>query len=309
MTIQEDPSFTTNHQYDSSEVSTKLSTVGGNNCEYGTVEAACIKVAGTSDLVGGRSIWPAFWMLGDNITQVGGPGAARSTSWESVGWLENAGGTLGSQNDGTIHGPQPNGAGGIMDYNGGNGSGVHTNLPNGEKMYAGYHLYGVTWSPGSITWSVDGVPYGTETPATIPSGGTWVFDNHPFYLILNVNAGGAFGGSTVLNDTLNMDVAYVMYNANAYSGTGSGTEANLPTDEVSYANTSATAQDAAIVPEPGTISLLRRRYHRPDGLRISVAVRGRQRGRLGLLLGTCGIRVRAARVRIPVRPPSPPFVL
>ena len=151
--------------------------------------------------------------------------------------------------------------GGIVDYNYGNGVGGSTILPNNELMYTGYHLYAVSWSPSSITWSVDGVPYNTETPASAnfeSTGGTWVFDNHPFYMILNVNEGGAFGdanGKTILSDTLNMDVAYVMYNANAYSGTASG-GGFQPADDVSDANTSADAQDAAIVPEPGTLSLL-----------------------------------------------------
>jgi beta-glucanase (GH16 family) len=258
ITIQKDPNFTTNHDYDSAEISTKLSTVGGNNCEYGTVEAL-IKVPGSSDTVGSRSIWPAFWMLGDNISQVGWPKCGEIDIMETVGWLENKknNGSLESQNDGTLHGPAPNGQG-IMDYNGGNGVGGTTILPNNELMYTGYHLYAVSWSPSSITWSVDGVPYNTETPATAnfaSTGGTWVFNNHPFYMILNVNAGGAFGGSTVLNDTLNMDVAYVSYNSYAYSGTASG-GGNQPANDVSDANTSANAQDAAIVPEPGTLSLL-----------------------------------------------------
>ena len=93
ITIQKDPNFTTNHQYDSAEISTKLSTVGGNDCEYGTVEAL-IKVPGSSDTVGSRAIWPAFWMLGDNITQVGWPKCGEIDIMETVGWLENTGSTL-----------------------------------------------------------------------------------------------------------------------------------------------------------------------------------------------------------------------
>ena len=160
-----------------------------------------------------------------------------------------------------------------MDYNGGNGSGVHTNLPNGELMYTGYHLYAVSWSPSSVTWSIDGKAYGTETPSTIPSGGTWVFDNHPFYMILNVNEGGAFGdagGSTILNDTLNMEVAYVMYNANAYSGTASG-GGYQPAIDGSEANTSADAQDAAVVPEPGDADTAWCGCRRSDRLHMAAA--------------------------------------
>ena len=252
LTIQKDPNFTTNHDYDSAEISTKLSTVGGNNCEYGTVEAL-IKVPGSSDTVGSRAIWPAFWMLGDDISQVGWPKCGEIDIMETVGWLENkeSNGLLESQNDGTLHGPVPSNG---MDYNGGNGVGGTTILPNNELMYTGYHLYAVSWSPSSITWSVDGVPYNTETPTSanfVSSGGSWVFNDHPFYMILNVNEGGAFGGSTVLSDTLNMDVAYVLYNSYAYTGSGSG--AVVASDEPVSAGSDSVSPG---VPEPSTLTLL-----------------------------------------------------
>jgi hypothetical protein len=51
----------------------------------------------------------------------------------------------------------------------------------------------IEWQPGRIDWFVDGVNYHTATPADVaPNQG--VFD-HPFFLLLlNVAAGGNFGG-------------------------------------------------------------------------------------------------------------------
>ena len=53
----------------------------------------------------------------------------------------------------------------------------------------GFGLYAVRWEPGRITWSADGVPYHSVTPADVP--GPWVFD-HDFYLLLNVAVGGRY---------------------------------------------------------------------------------------------------------------------
>ena len=52
------------------------------------------------------------------------------------------------------------------------------------------------WSPGKITWTLDGVPYATATPASLPPGATWVFDGHPFHIILDLAVGGYLGPPT-----------------------------------------------------------------------------------------------------------------
>ena len=57
----------------------------------------------------------------------------------------------------------------------------------------GLSLFGIDWSPGKIVFTLDGVPYATRTPASLPAGGQWVFDK-PFYLILNLAVGGNFPG-------------------------------------------------------------------------------------------------------------------
>jgi beta-glucanase (GH16 family) len=228
LTIQPSPGFATNGGvYDSAEVSTKLSGVIENNVEYGHIEA-CIKVAGGPG-TGADSVWPAFWMLGDNINSVGWPKCGEIDIMETKGSAETT-------NGGHLHGPLSSGG----DYNGGSGVGGDYTLPNGEEMYAGYHTYAIDWSPNSITWSVDGVDFLTETPTSsnFPSNGTWVFNNHPFYLIFDVCQGGPFAGTGHnITAPLSMDIAYVEVTA---SNTGS----------------SNASSSGSSTPEPGSAALL-----------------------------------------------------
>ena len=120
---------------------------------YGQVNAL-IKVAGGPG-AGADSVWPAFWMLGDNINSVGWPTCGEIDIMETNGSNEN-------QNYEHIHCPSTGGG----DVNGGAGVGAFNPLPGGGYMYSGYHLYGIDWSPNSITWSIDGVPVLTETPTS-----------------------------------------------------------------------------------------------------------------------------------------------
>ena len=230
MTIYPNPNG--NGSYLSSEISTKLSGVIENNVEYGHIES-CIKVAGSSD-AGSSTVWPAFWMLGSNIDSVGWPTCGEIDIMETKGSQEGAG-SQQAINYGTPHAPNL-GAGGQYQF------------PVGQYMYSGYHIYSVDWAPNKIVWSVDGNPYYTATPQS--EGGTWEFNDHPFYLIYDVNQGGAFGGSGSLTHPLSMDVAYVEVTTSSYNFNGP----TVPSDAVGRENDGAMAGSA--VPEPGTIVLV-----------------------------------------------------
>ena len=45
-----------------------------------------------------------------------------------------------------------------------------------------------------MRWYFDGELYKTGTPADIEDDGPWVFDDHPFELILNLSVGGYWPG-------------------------------------------------------------------------------------------------------------------
>lgn len=122
----------------------------------------------------GQGLWPAFWMLGDNIDAVGWPQSGEIDIMENIGREPN---TV----HGTMHGPGYSGAGGI---------GGPYPLTSGA-FADDFHRYAVEWSPGLIVWFVDDTRYFQVTPSSIPSSAKWVFD-HPFFLLLNVAVGGGW---------------------------------------------------------------------------------------------------------------------
>ncbi|WP_426404729.1 ricin-type beta-trefoil lectin domain protein [Streptomyces sp. R-07] len=149
--------------------SARLNTAGKFTTRYGHVEAR-MKVPR------GQGMWPAFWMLGDDIGQVGWPNSGEIDVMENVGFEP-------STVHGTLHGPGYSGSGGI---------GAPYTLPGGQVFADAFHTFAVDWSPDVISWSVDGTVYQTRTPADL-GGRTWVFDK-PFFLILNLAVGGYWPG-------------------------------------------------------------------------------------------------------------------
>ncbi|MCX4630452.1 family 16 glycosylhydrolase [Streptomyces sp. NBC_01443] len=149
--------------------SARLNTAGRFTQAYGHVEAR-LKVPR------GQGMWPAFWMLGNDIGQVGWPNSGEIDVMENVGFEP-------STIHGTIHGPGYSGSGGI--------GAAHT-LPGGQAFADAFHTFAVDWAPDSISWSVDGTLYQHRTPADL-GGRTWAF-NKPFFLILNLAVGGYWPG-------------------------------------------------------------------------------------------------------------------
>jgi beta-glucanase (GH16 family) len=130
--------------------------------EYGVFEAR-IK------LPGGRGIWPAFWMQGDNYKKVFLPKAGEIDIVE-------------------VNGKQPaDRLSGFAHAKDGHATDYYDRLP--ESIYDGYHVYGVEWTPKGISWYVDGKKYGN-----LPAYRGWVF-NHPFNIILSLAVGGGWPGS------------------------------------------------------------------------------------------------------------------
>jgi beta-glucanase (GH16 family) len=118
----------------------------------------------------GRGIWPAFWMLGQDIDQVGWPQCGE------IDVMENFGKDPTTVH-GTVHGPGYAGADGI--------TAAHD---AGVRLADHFHLYSVHWEPERIRWYLDDQLYSTVTPDDL-QGKPWVFD-HNFFLLLNVAVGG-----------------------------------------------------------------------------------------------------------------------
>ena len=151
--------------------SARLNTAGRFSQQYGRFEAR-IKMPE------GQGVWPAFWMLGDNIGSVGWPSCGEIDIMENVGRTPN-------NNYGTTHGPGPG------SYPGVGLSGAYT---SGAPMGNDFHVYASEWDAGSVHFYVDGSLYWTVTAAQLPSGATWVW-NHPFFMVLNFAVGGNWPGS------------------------------------------------------------------------------------------------------------------
>jgi beta-glucanase (GH16 family) len=169
--------------------SARLKTHGVFEQAYGRFEARI-------QLPYGQGIWPAFWMLGNDIGAAGWPACGEIDVMENIGREP----TLVH---GTVHGPGYSGAAGI---------GAAYALPDGAPFAAGFHLFAIEWEPQAIRWYVDGALYHTLTPAALPAGARWVFD-HPFFMLLNVAVGGDWPGSpdstTVLPQRMRVDYVRV----------------------------------------------------------------------------------------------------
>lgn len=152
-------------QYTSARIRTK----GLFSQTYGRFEAS-IK------LPMGKGIWPAFWMLGDNIDSAGWPKCGEIDIFENIGEP--------STTYSTLHGP---------GYSGAHGISAKFALPAGEFVNTGFHTYAVEWAPKDIKFFLDDKLIAERTPADLPPGTKWVYD-HPFFIILNVAVGGAWPG-------------------------------------------------------------------------------------------------------------------
>jgi beta-glucanase (GH16 family) len=153
-----------------SYTSARLNTEGLFAQAYGRFEARI-------QLPIGRGLWPAFWLLGSNFTQVGWPACGEIDIMEAIG-------SQPAVNRGSLHGPS---------YSGGAAITSRYTLPGGALFDQDFHVFSVDWEPGVVRFSVDDQVYAARTVDDLPPSGTWVFD-HPFFLLLDLAVGGNLPG-------------------------------------------------------------------------------------------------------------------
>ncbi|MEP7292600.1 MAG: glycoside hydrolase family 16 protein, partial [Chloroflexota bacterium] len=160
----------------------RADTTGERACHYGVCRytSARLLTRGKFEFTHGRvesrlklpygqGIWPAFWMLGADIEQVGWPQSGEIDIMEYVGKEPR-------MTYGTLHGP---------GYSGANAISKPYTI---DKDFADdFHTYAVEWQPNVIRWYVDGDLFHTLTPETVP--GEWVYE-HDFFILLNLAVGG-----------------------------------------------------------------------------------------------------------------------
>lgn len=149
--------------------STRITTAGKKEFTYGRLEAR-------AKLPVGQGIWPAFWMLGANIKQVGWPRCGEIDILEYVGKAPHQVFT-------SIH---------TQESHGETINTQKTTFPNIEE---GFHLYAIEWDAKQIAFLVDDQQVYVYKPAN-QNENNWPFAK-PFYLILNMAIGGNFGGPEV----------------------------------------------------------------------------------------------------------------
>ncbi len=152
-------------KYQGSEyTSASLVTHNKFSFEFGRVEVV-------AKLPKGRGTWPAIWMMGEDVDQVGWPRCGEIDIMEHV-----------LQTPNTIYGT------------------VHQMGPDGNHVSKGgkvdvpdygdaFHTYALEWSKNGLDFFVDSNKY-----FSYPwEAGHWTFDR-PMYLLINLAIGGAWGG-------------------------------------------------------------------------------------------------------------------
>jgi beta-glucanase (GH16 family) len=221
--------------YFSARIKTQLNGAFGKEFTYGRVEASI-------QIPTSQAIWPAFWMMGDNGVTWPGRG--------EIDIMENNG-AKPTQIKGTIHG---------IGY-ANTGLGAHFNSPDGVTPFAaGFHTFGMIWSPFLIQFYVDDPNniYATMTPGdimgvgvngTASTLGQWDFWGHPFFILFDVAVGGGFvgppGAGTVVPQVMNID--YVrLYQAAPPAGPTSLSATPVSNSQVQLNWTASTTNDTNI---------------------------------------------------------------
>jgi beta-glucanase (GH16 family) len=177
-------------------VSGRFDTHGKVAFQYGFIEARIKMPTGSGN-------HPAFWMLGDNINQVGWPYSGEMDIAEIRSNAPTT--TTSATHYSTTY--SPNTCCYNHDYK-------VASLGVGADVSAGYHTYAVAWMPNSISYYVDNRLISTTTPQNL--GGLWAF-NSKFFLILNNAVNESFSGSWQNLQSSTMSIDWVRsYQVNGY---------------------------------------------------------------------------------------------
>jgi beta-glucanase (GH16 family) len=187
--------------------SARLKSQGLFSFMYGRIEAKM-------KLPESQGMWPAFWLLGNNIATISWPACGELDVMEHINGNNPASGPGGTPPGydwiaGSVHG-------------GSSGS----NELNGTEQYhasgfsaADWHTYGMIWTKGEIQYYIDDPSniYATFK-STDSTWGTnsWPFDQGPQFIILNLAVGGDWPGSpdktTIFPGDMSVDYVRIFTN-------------------------------------------------------------------------------------------------
>lgn len=140
----------------------------------------------------GQGIWPAIWMLGENIDEVGWPKCGEIDIMEKIGGFGNENTVYG-----TVH----------WDNSGQNANYGGSKVISDGNFKDVFHVFTIIWTPEKITWYLDDVEY--HVIDTTPSGLDEFQED--FHFLINVAVGGNWPGNpdNSTNFSQNLIVDYI----------------------------------------------------------------------------------------------------
>lgn len=160
-----------------SYASARIDTMGKKTFLYGRIDV-------TAKLPDGVGTWPAVWFLPasnkyENLSPTSD--SSRYLNGGEIDLVEQVG-IAKDVEYGIVHTKSDlDNPGGVGTYNT-----VHVNNNT-------YNLYSLLWTPTSLTFEVNNVPFYTYTETAGANYLSWPF-NQPFYLVMNLAMGGSWGG-------------------------------------------------------------------------------------------------------------------
>ena len=153
----------------SNYTSSRIKTQGINSWKFGRVD---VRAA----LPYGQGIWPAIWMLGDNINSAVWPACGEIDIMELIGGA--------GANDRTVHG--------TIHWS---DNGTHAQYGGSKSLTSGkfadqFHVFSITWDANSTHWLLDNIEYHVvnTSPAEMAEF------REKFFIIMNVAVGGNWPG-------------------------------------------------------------------------------------------------------------------
>ena len=167
--------------------SAKIHTKGKKEFKFG-------RIGVRAKLPEGQGIWPAIWMLGSNINEVGWPACGEIDIMEMVGHKPKV-------THGTAHWGNP----------GDPSTHVGSSISLDEKFSEQFHVFSLVWEQNEIKWYMDETHFHTINLSNM-QGAAYRF-NAPFYIVFNVAVGGQWPGnpnaSTVFPQKMEIDYVRV----------------------------------------------------------------------------------------------------
>ena len=151
--------------------STRITTKSNKEFKYGRIETR-------AKLPIGKGIWPAFWMLGSNISEVGWPKCGEIDILEYIG-------------------KEPDVIFTSLHTQASHGNTINTKKTKIETIEEGFHIYAVDWNEQKMDFFVDEKLVYTFNPQLKNEYIKKKKKN--FFIIINMAIGGNFGGPEVDN--------------------------------------------------------------------------------------------------------------